>query len=153
MSGDDQKQSTLVPNTEALSPSTLSGVLVLLVEDEFDIAELFILILQALGAEVLLAFSANEALQILSLYQPDILISNLRLPDHDGLWLIQQIRSSRVDAQELPAIAVTSYKREFYSDQVLESGFQRFLEKPIDLNELAVDVISLIQRGTRKDSF
>lgn len=45
MGGGDKQQSNLVPNHEALSPSTLSGVLVLLVEDEFDIAELFILIL------------------------------------------------------------------------------------------------------------
>ncbi|MBD1868817.1 response regulator [Cyanobacteria bacterium FACHB-471] len=70
----------------------LAELTVLLVEDEPDIAELFTFILEDYGAEVILSNSAIEALGRLGERRPDILVSNVKLPEEDGRWLIEQIR-------------------------------------------------------------
>jgi YesN/AraC family two-component response regulator len=72
---------------------TLTGIQVLLVEDELAIAELLIFVLKVLKcarADIFLASEASQAIEILQYRRPDVLISNLRLPDHAGLWLIRQ---------------------------------------------------------------
>src|SRR5689334_8445222 len=107
----------------------LEGIQILLVEDEPDIAELFTFVLQEEGAEVIYTTSAAEALLVLEHQQPDILICNIKLPDHNGDWLIQQVRQSGFN-RAIPAIAVTSYTREVAADSMLNAGFQGFLPKP-----------------------
>ncbi|MBE9182995.1 response regulator [Oculatella sp. LEGE 06141] len=130
------------------STLTLEGVQVLLVEDEPDMAELFVLILEDLGAEVILVDSACKALSIMENQHPDILVSNLRLPDESGKWLIQQIRKLEASWQRpLPAIAVTSYTREVNSDNLVEAGFHRFMPKPLDPDELVAAVLKLTGRA------
>jgi CheY-like chemotaxis protein len=128
-------------------PSSTTAVLkhlqVLLVEDEPDIADLFTFILEAGGAKVVLAVSAQEGLDQLLRFQPDILICNLRLPDHDGVWLLHQLRSQGLSQQRLPAIAVTSFTREVLSQDALAAGFQSFLAKPLDPDDLVEAVLQV----------
>lgn len=121
----------------------LTGIQVLLVEDEIEIAALFTFVLREAGAEIISAFEASQALVALKYKQPDILVSNLRLPDQDGIWLIHQVRS-RLSSQQLPAIAVTSYMREFAEDRALKNGFQKFIAKPIDPDELISSIAQLL---------
>jgi len=128
---------------KARFPLSLKGVQVLLVEDELEIAALFTFVLREAGAEIIPAFQASQALVMLECRQPDILVSNLRLPDQDGIWLIHQIRSS-LSSQQLPAIAVTSYMREFSEKRALENGFQKFIAKPIDPDELISSIAQLL---------
>lgn len=124
----------------------LAGLIVLLVEDEPDIAELFTFILEEYGAEVVFASSALEALARLGQRRPDILVSNVRLPEEDGRWLIEQIRQLEGRWSELPAIAVTSYTREVDGQRALESGFQHFMSKPLDPDELVKAILKLVGR-------
>ncbi|MBD2057884.1 response regulator [Oculatella sp. FACHB-28] len=126
--------------------SLLAGLTVLLVEDEPDIAELFTFILQEYGAEVILARSAVEALGELGQRKPDILVSNVRLPEEDGRWLIEQIRHLEGVWNELPAIAVTSYTREVDAEGAMQSGFQHFMSKPLDPDELVQEILKLVKR-------
>jgi CheY-like chemotaxis protein len=75
--------------------------------------------------------SATEALEFLENRYPDILISDIRLPDADGLWLIQRIRARGIGSDRLPAIATTSYSRDFNRHTVLAAGFQVFFINPV----------------------
>jgi CheY-like chemotaxis protein len=123
---------------------TLTGIQVLLVEDELDIAELLVFILKCAGADILLTSEASQALEILQHQQPDILVSDLRLPGKDGFWLIRQVRST-LNSQRLPAIAVTSYLRDFYEESALSNGFQKFFSKFVDPDKLVRDIVQLIE--------
>jgi CheY-like chemotaxis protein len=120
---------------------TLEGLQVLLVEDEPDISELFVFVLEGLGADIVRATSAAEALIALENSHPDILLCNLKLPDLDGFNLIQQIRRQEINPEELPAIAISSYTREYSREAVLNAGFQLYLPKPIDPEELGAEIL------------
>ncbi|MHC5723654.1 MAG: response regulator, partial [Nostoc sp.] len=76
---------------------------------------------------------------------PDILVSNVKLPDHDGNWLIEQIRvHSTPSIRELPAIAITSYTREVSSHKALNAGFNRFLVKLESPEEIVDEIVHLL---------
>jgi PleD family two-component response regulator len=93
--------------TQAKHKQPLARVQVLLVEDEVDVANLLLFILNEAGAEVLWVMQSNDALACLHHFHPDILLSNIRLPDHDGDWLIQEIRQAELERMaHLPAIAL-----------------------------------------------
>jgi CheY-like chemotaxis protein len=124
--------------------SPLSGIKVLLVEDEPDIEDLFTYILQMYGAEVIVAHSAYEALSQLGLQQPAVVVSNVRLPDQDGCWLVRQLQELEDTLGKIPAIAVTSYTRQFNRQAVLDAGFHHFLSKPVDPNELVREILKLV---------
>lgn len=120
----------------------LEGIQILLVEDEPDVASLLLLILQMSGATVEHYIQAETALLALESSSPNILVSNIMLPIHDGMWLIQQIRNHpRSEIQRLPAIGVTSYDRDVYPSHVLESGFDYFLSK-LDSPDIMIEVIA-----------
>lgn len=123
----------------------LAKLQLLLIEDEPDIAELFVFILEQAGAAVVLAVSAIEGLQKLNTFCPNLLLCNIQLPDHDGIWLLQQIRSDGITQQQLPAIAVTSYTREICGREALAAGFQSFLPKPFDRDQLVQEVLRLTE--------
>jgi CheY-like chemotaxis protein len=129
--------------------STLKGIHVLLVEDELDIAELLIVMLEGVGAHIMWAALAEEALDALEHFQPDILICNVKLPDRNGDWLIQQIRAKELGLpHHLPAIAVTSYSRDFTAKPLLLAGFDCFLSKLQDPHELISTVARLLQQSS-----
>jgi CheY-like chemotaxis protein len=129
----------MVRNFEQKKP--LANRRILLVEDELDIAELLTFILRGAGAEVRVTTYADEALKALEQFQPDLLICNIRLPDHDGEWVIRHIRAN--ESKQLPAIAVTSYSRDISDSRMLEAGFQTFLHKPLDPDELVAEALHL----------
>jgi DNA-binding response OmpR family regulator len=131
----------------------LKNLQILLVEDEADIADLLMFVLEEAGAEVTLVTYAGAALQALENYQPDILLCNVKLPDRQGDWLIEQIRDHE-SAQEktLPAIALTSYTREVSEGKVLAAGFQQFMDKPFEPDHLITEVLRLV-RHSREESY
>lgn len=123
----------------------LAGVQILLVEDELDVATLLRLILNEAGADVTWVMQSNEALAYLQHCGPNILLSNIKLPDHNGDWLIQKIRQAELEKrQHLPAIALTSYTREFVAENLLKVGFDRFLPKDFDFEELTSTILELL---------
>lgn len=126
-------------------PTQLNNIQVLLVEDEPDIAVLLIYILEGSGAKVVATTTALEALQALDNHSPHILVCNLRLPDLDGIQLLQQIRLQQdATASYFPAIAVTSYNRIFCAEAALRSGFDRFIAKPIEPDFLVASILQLV---------
>lgn len=123
----------------------IAGKRVLLVEDEPDIAHLLIFLLEAGGAEVLAFTDAEQALAQIESLQPDVLLCNMKLPEHDGDWLIQQLRlHSNPFLQQLPAIAITSYTREVANFKALNAGFDRFIPKIDRLNDIVTEIVDLL---------
>ncbi|HKV36543.1 MAG TPA: ATP-binding protein [Pyrinomonadaceae bacterium] len=127
---------------------SLKGLKVLAVDDEADTRELIREVLKECGAEVILSRSAAEALEALEQHKPDILISDLGMPDEDGYSLITKIRALPSErGGHIPAAALTAYARAEDRMRVLRSGFQFHLPKPVDSAELVTVVASLAGRA------
>ena len=130
------------------NPSLLDGVRVLVVEDEEDTRELLLASLRQCGAEVTAASSVAEALASLDRTLPDVLVSDLAMPDEDGYSLIRKVRSRDPEAGgKIPAAALTAYARAEDRVRALASGFQRHLPKPVEPADLITLVASLAGRG------
>ncbi|MDB5877521.1 MAG: hypothetical protein JWQ41_935, partial [Variovorax sp.] len=116
----------------------LLGCRILLVDDEPDAREMAQVALNSLGALVSVAASGAEALQILesSSSRFDVLVSDIGMPDMDGLMLIRQVRRN-ANVRHLPAVALTAFAME--SDRLagLSAGFQAYVTKPISLRRLS----------------
>ena len=127
---------------------SLQGLKVLVVDDEADTRELIREVLKECGSEVITRDSAAEALVALEEHKPDILISDLGMPDEDGYSLISKIRALPDErGGQIPAAALTAYARAEDRMRVLRSGFQFHLPKPIDSAELVTVVASLAGRA------
>jgi signal transduction histidine kinase/ActR/RegA family two-component response regulator len=125
----------------------LTGVRVLVVDDEPDAREMTACALAACGTTVLTAGSAQEALDALSQATVDVLLADIGMPVEDGYTLIRRVRSlpsPRLAA--LPAAAVTAYAREDQRQQALAAGFQMHLAKPLDPPQLARAVARLLRQ-------
>lgn len=127
---------------------SLQGLKVLVVDDEADTRELIREVLKECGSEVITSHSAEEALVALEQHKPDILISDLGMPDEDGYSLISKIRALPAErGGQIPAAALTAYARAEDRMRVLRSGFQFHLPKPVDSAELVTVVASLAGRA------
>ncbi|MGV2826511.1 hybrid sensor histidine kinase/response regulator [Myxosarcina sp. GI1(2024)] len=111
----------------------LTGVRVLAVDDEPDAREVLAASLTHYGAEVTVATSAMEALEIFEAFQPDVLVSDIGMPEVDGYSLIEKIRALPPEkGGEVNAIALTAYAREENRQQALTSGYQAHIAKPLE---------------------
>ena len=127
---------------------SLEGLKVLVVDDEADTRDLIREVLKECGSEVITSHSAAEALEALERYKPDILISDLGMPDEDGYSLIAKIRALPAErGGHIPAAALTAYARAEDRMRVLRSGFQFHLPKPVDSAELVTVIASLAGRA------
>ena len=125
------------------------GVRVLVVDDDPDATGLMREVLSSAGASVIVAHSGREALSIISRERPDVLLSDIGMPEMDGFALIAQVRASADPAvRDVPAAALTAYARSDDRTRVLQSGFQMHLSKPID----PADVVAAVAALARRDS-
>ncbi len=133
--------------TSAELSSTLSGLRVLIVDDEPDVRELLTTMLEESGANVTAVESVVEALKVLEPLQPDVLISDIAMPLEDGYSLIRKVRTLQTDQGGLlPALALTAYAKEEDAKKAIESGFQIHMSKPVDTTKLVMAVASLAGR-------
>ncbi|MGE5660062.1 MAG: PAS domain S-box protein, partial [Actinomycetota bacterium] len=124
----------------------LTGVRVLAVDDEPDARDLLAMVLTVYGAEVLTVTSAAEVLAALGSFQPDVLVSDIGMPDIDGYCLIQHIRALPAEkGGGIPAIALTAYAREEDHQRAIASGFQQQVTKPLEPEQLVQVVVALVR--------
>ncbi len=128
----------------------LAGVRVLVVDDEADARELAECILRDAHADVASAASAVEALRVLDSARPDVLVSDIGMPEVDGFDLLARLRA-RGPGQggDLPALALTAFARPEDRQRALDSGFQGYLVKPLEPAALLAAVARLLTPSTR----
>jgi signal transduction histidine kinase/ActR/RegA family two-component response regulator len=125
----------------------LDGIRVLIVEDEPVAIEALMVLFHSCGALAKGAGSAEEALAILESWLPDVLISDIAMPGEDGYSLIRKIRQRSAQlGGNIPAVALTAYAQIEDRVTILSAGFQMYLSKPADPNELVAVVSSLAKR-------
>lgn len=128
--------------------SNLQGTRILVVDDDQDSQELLAFMLEQEGAEIQTASSAVEALNLITQWQPDVLLSDIGMPQMDGYTLIRQIRNlPKEQGGEVPAIALTAYAAEADKETALSSGFQQHIAKPVDPVECIGAIIQLLQKS------
>jgi len=138
----DDDWSHLNDATEVLP--TLANLQLLVVDDDDDTREFLIALLEDEGSVVRSAASVAGALAALESYWPDLLLSDIGMPEADGYELIRRVREMEVlRGGKIPAIALTAYAREEERKQALEAGFQMHLSKPVDINKLIVAIANL----------
>jgi PAS domain S-box-containing protein len=129
----------------ALHGSSLQGIRILLAEDEIDTRELIAHVLRGHGAFVAQAGSAAEALREFAMSEPDVVISDIGMPDADGYELMAMIQAKTVKPP--PAIALTAYTSPADQERALKSGFRVHLRKPVEPSRLVSVVAALTQRA------
>ncbi|MBD2156585.1 PAS domain S-box protein [Leptolyngbya sp. FACHB-16] len=133
------------PLSEPLSD--LSGIQVLVVDDEPDSREFIAFVLEQAGARVLTAAIADEALAMIPRIKPAVLLSDIGMPGMDGYMLMQQVRALPPEqGGQIPAIALTAYAGEINQQQALAAGFQQHIAKPIEPERLVSVIASLVAR-------
>ncbi|HKV34920.1 MAG TPA: ATP-binding protein, partial [Pyrinomonadaceae bacterium] len=147
----DSNVTSIEPVTDkslAYASQMLSGVNVLLVDDDSDTLKLMTTALTRRQANVTAVSSAGEAIQAIRQQRPDVLVSDIAMPDEDGYGLIEKVRSlETAETLSIPAVAITAYAKEEDRERALSSGFQIYLAKPIELREL----VSVVARAARRD--
>ncbi|MEH2273863.1 MAG: response regulator [Nostoc sp.] len=123
---------------------SFKGLRLLIVDDDADTRTLLTFLFELEGAELITAASADDALEIISLFKPDILISDLYLPDEDGCSLLLKVRNLEAKrGRKIPAIALTASALDEDRNRALLAGYNIYRCKPIDLDELVSAVASL----------
>ena len=134
--------SAIMPRAET---ARLDDVRVLAVDDEPDARELFASILRGAGASVRTAGSAAEALRLMKAEPPQVLVSDIEMPDEDGYQLVEQARTQVGRKHPFLAVAVTAYARDTDRRRALDAGYDWHLAKPIDPDDLVGAIASLLR--------
>ncbi len=125
----------------------LAGLRILVVDDEADSRDLVSAILTRCGSEVQCCESAEEALKSFRSWKPDLLVSDIGMPNEDGYDLIKKLRKQRLKlAKEIPAIALTAYATDDDRARTLAAGFQLHIAKPIEPKALVRSIAGAVGR-------
>ena len=133
-------------NHDPTETAPLEGLRVLMVDDDADTCAVMSRILKQSGAVVAAATDIGAALTELERFQPQLLVSDLGLPERDGYELIREVRARGYSYQHLPAIALTALAGPEDRRKALLAGYQVHLAKPIDASELTAAIAALVGR-------
>jgi CheY-like chemotaxis protein len=124
------------PDALQANAATLDGMRVLIVDDDPDSNEAVQNVLASAGADVRTASSAKEALTILARWLPDVLVSDIAMPNEDGYALLARVRADDARLGRIPAIALTALSAPDDRAQALSAGFDAHVAKPPRTDEL-----------------
>ncbi len=131
----------------------LTGLQILIVDDDKDTLEFMALALEEYGVVVKAVQSVSEAMQVLQQWQPDILISDIGMPQEDGYEFIRKVRALEAGhGTKIPAVAMTAYARLEDRNRAISEGFQEHMPKPIQLAELIKLLASLAERTQKVET-
>ena len=124
--------------------SALSGLKVLILDDEPDALEFTKLILTLYHADVVAASTAAEGLEQVQIHRPDVIVSDISMPETDGYQFIRNVRNLPAhNGGHTPAVALTALNRAEDRTKAISAGFQRHLSKPVELKSLIDTIASL----------
>jgi len=145
----ERAEPVAMPHSETNGPEnhSLDGLRVLLVDDEAEAREIISTVMTRTGAKVTACHSASEALATLLEWKPDVILSDIAMPDEDGYSFIGKVRSlPREKGGETPAAALSAYARDIDRRQALAAGYQMHIAKPIGATQLVTMVARLAGR-------
>jgi signal transduction histidine kinase/ActR/RegA family two-component response regulator len=123
----------------------LAGIKVLLVDDADDTLDVLQQILQHSGATVMAASNAGTALALLERERPDVIVSDIGMPDVDGFELMRRIRRRSAGAGgAIPAIALTAFTRQDDRNKAMQAGFNDYLAKPVEPGALVARIAQAV---------
>ncbi|KAB8330328.1 response regulator [Scytonema tolypothrichoides VB-61278] len=126
----------------------LHGIKILVVDDDADTRDFVAYLLEMYGASVTTVASAIDALTSLTTTKPDLLLSDIGMPEMDGYTLMRQVRTLPPDeGGQILAIALTAYAGEIDYQQAISAGFQKHISKPVDPARLVEAIANLVGRG------
>jgi len=132
--------------TEGATP--LEGLRVLLVDDDKDSRRMLKTALGAYGAELKACSSTTEALETLKEWRPDVIVSDIGMPDEDGYDLIHKVRDLPAEGGgTIPALALTGYASLEDKKRSLDAGYQTHMSKPVEIAKLVASVANLCRPG------
>ncbi len=141
---------SLPPSETGPTSARLEGARVLLVDDDRDTREFLATALRSAGADLRAVGSVDSAFETMRSWQPDVIVSDIAMPDEDGYAFIRRVRALAQEAGgRTPAVALTALARAKDRVQALAAGFQTHLPKPIDPAELVLAVASLRYTASR----
>jgi CheY-like chemotaxis protein len=125
----------------------LAKLILLVVEDDPDARELLQAVLEQRGATVVSADGVAQAFELLAGTRPHVIVSDIAMPDEDGIAFILRLRSrAEEDGGRTPAIAVSAYVGSSDRSRALAAGFDRYLHKPVDFEELVTAIRGLVRQ-------
>jgi CheY-like chemotaxis protein len=128
-------------------PGILTGLQILIVDDDHDILEFFAMALRSCGGEVTAADNARDGLALAIRTRPHVIVSDIAMTGEDGYWLLGRLRQLPPEMlAPVPVIAATAYGREHSRTRVLAAGFTDHLQKPIDPEDLCRVVAKVVGR-------
>jgi signal transduction histidine kinase/ActR/RegA family two-component response regulator len=131
--------------SQATGQGDLAGVKVLLVDDADDTLDVLQQILRHSGATTMAASSAGTALALLEREQPDVIVSDIGMPDVDGFELMRRIRRRAASAGgSIPAIALTAFTRQDDRHKAMQAGFNGYLAKPVEPGSLVAHIAEAV---------
>jgi len=129
----------------------LFGIDVLVVDDDDDTLELLKAALTQRGAQVTAVSSVDQCLEAIKVVRPDVLISDIAMPDHDGYDLIRKVIGLNLQPQ-IPSIAITAYAQDEDRERALAAGYNHYLAKPVELGEFISTVAEAARNGLASPS-
>ena len=144
---DAQENAPWAAEIDDVDSTNLSGIAVLIVDDDPDARQAVERILREAGAEVTTVESASAALDLVDRKVPDVLVSDIGMPQTDGYELLRRIRGLSRDAAVLPAIALTAFARPKDRIGALRAGYAAHLAKPADPTQLIATVAAIANRS------
>jgi signal transduction histidine kinase/CheY-like chemotaxis protein len=140
-----QQPAAAAPRAPAQAQGDLAGVKVLLVDDATDTLDVLQQILQHSGATIMAVSSAGKALALLERERPDVIVSDIGMPDVDGFELIRRIRRRSAGAGgAIPAIALTAFTRQDDRNRAMQAGFNDYLAKPVEPGSLVAHIAQVV---------
>lgn len=145
VSGEDP----LPHSREAPVVESLEGVRVLVVDDEHETRVLLATVLRHAGATVHMSASVREAVRALEDFRPNLVLSDIGMPEQDGYALIRQLRKMPDEGGgRIPAIAITAYATDQHRERSLAEGFTEHVAKPLRPADLLATVRNLVPRDS-----
>ena len=130
------------------STSLRKGLRVLVVDDHADSRDLLMLLFAEYGVEAIEASCVSESLEIMQQICPDLLISEITLPDEDGYSLMSKVKALESAYNvKIPAIALTVQARESDRRRALAAGFCKHLSKPLDIEQLIATMVCITEQA------